>query len=112
MDTKEFKQLLSSYLPKGIVFGKLENYILERINATKEEVISELSSLDNLEFVQKQERKGETRYVLFVVYSKKRGRVYILNFRDDNIRIVTAYPLGRKTLSKYSKRRFISLGGS
>ncbi|MEK6917818.1 MAG: hypothetical protein AABW51_02620 [Nanoarchaeota archaeon] len=103
----EIKKLLSKYSREDIGFGKTENYILERINATKEDVATDLLSLENLELVEEQKRNNEIRYVLFFVYSKKSGRVYVITLREK-LRIITAYPLGKKTLSKYNKRRFIN----
>jgi len=104
---KEFEILLKNYSKDDIVFGKIEKYILNRINASKEEVINELFSGENLKFVEKQEKNNETRYALFFVYSKRKGRVYVINFGKE-LRIITAYPIGRKTLSKYKKKRFIN----
>ncbi|MBI4116240.1 hypothetical protein HY449_00685 [Candidatus Pacearchaeota archaeon] len=104
---KEFEILLKNYSKDDIVFGKIEKYILDRINASKEEVIKELFSGENLKFVEKQERNNETRYALFFVYSKRKGRVYVAGLGEE-FRIITAYPIGRKTLSKYKKKRFIN----
>ena len=104
---KEFDKLLKNYSKDDVVFGKIEKYILDRINASKEEVINELFSSENLEFVEKQEKSNETRYILFFVYSKRKGRVYVIIFGRE-LRIITAYPLGRKTLLKYKKKRFIN----
>jgi len=53
--------------------------------------------------IEKQERNGEIRYALYFVYSGKKGRVYVLTFKEK-IRVITIYPLGRKTLSKYKKK--------
>ena len=104
---KEFDKLLKNYSKDDVVFGKIEKYILDRINASKEEILNELFSGENLEFVEKQEKDNETRHVLFFVYSKRRGRVYVVRFGRE-LRIITAYPLGRRTLSKYKKKRFIN----
>ena len=106
MEVKEIKKLLKRYSSKEVIFGKRKEYILERIDLPEEEIIQELLSTQDLEFVEKQSRDGETRYALFFVYSKKRGRVYIITLRDK-LRIITAYPLGKRTLSKYHKGRFI-----
>jgi hypothetical protein len=40
------------------------------------------------------------------VYSGSKGRVYIIKFKDK-IRVITVYPLGRRTLIKYKGKRFI-----
>jgi len=108
MEIKEVKRLLEKYSKEDFEFGKLENYILNRIKATKEDVIEDLFSLKDLEFVEKQSVKKESRYALFYVYSKRKGRVYIITLRDK-LRLITAYPLGKKTLSRYNKKRFKNL---
>ena len=104
---KRFEILLKNYSKKDVAFGKTEKYILDRINASKEEVINELFSGEKLEFVEKQEKNNEIRHALFFVYSKRKGRVYVVKFGRE-LRIITAYPLGRRTLSKYKKKRFIN----
>ena len=105
--TKEVREFLKKYSDKEVIFGKDENYLLERISATKEEVVEDLFTNKDLIFTEKQDKISEIRYVLFYAYSKKKGRVYAITFLDK-IRIITAYPLGRKTLLKYKKKRFIS----
>jgi len=105
--TKEVKELLKKYSDKEVIFGKDENYLLERISATKEDIIEDLFLNKDLIFTEKQYKTNEIRYALFYAYSKKKGRVYAITFLDK-IRIITAYPLGRKTLLKYKKKRFIN----
>lgn len=108
MGIKDVKKFLEKYSKEDIVFGKTEKYVLERIGAKREEVVKDLLFARGLEFVEKQERGDETRYVLFFVFSKRSGRVYVVTM-DNKLRIITAYPLGRKTLSRYHKKRFINL---
>ena len=105
-DLDELKNLLENYKEKGIRYGKPLKLLLERNDTTEEEVNKELFSLINLEHIEKQEKDGEIRYVLFFVYNKRRGRQYVLTFREKII-VVTLFPFGRKTLLKYRKRRFI-----
>ena len=100
----ELKELLKRYSKEEIEFGKPEKFILPRIKATKEEIQEEILNCDNLSFVQKQEKDGEIRYALFFVYNKRKGRQYIITFRDNKIRMITVFPLGRKTLRKYKKK--------
>ena len=107
MELKEVKKLLSGYSKEDVIFGKTEAYILERIGATKKEVEDDLFTTENLEFVEEQKRSNETRYALFFIYSRKSGRVYVVKL-DDKIRIITTYPLGKRTISKYHKKRFIN----
>ena len=89
-----------------ILYIKSLNFLLPRIKSTKEEVEEEILSCAGLEFAEKQERGNETRYVLFFIYSRRKGRVYVLKF-NDKINVITAFPLGKRTLKKYRKRRFI-----
>ena len=100
---KEFEILLKNYSKDDIVFGKIEKYILNRINASKEEVINELFSGENLKFVEKQEKNNETRYALFFVYSKRKGRVYVINFGKE-LRIITAFLLEEKRCQNIRKK--------
>jgi hypothetical protein len=109
MEIEEVKDLLKHFKKEDILFGKLEDYILDRINTSKEEVIEELLLGENLEFVEEQTRDNETRHALFFIYSKRKGRVYVVKL-TEKLRIITAWPLGKKTLSKYHKKRFISSG--
>lgn len=104
--SEEIKKIISELKSKEVEFRKSEDYLLNRINATKKEIEEELSNLNNLEFVEKQERNDEIRYALFFVYSRRKGRVYVLTFKDKIV-LVTAFPIGRNTLKKYNKKRFI-----
>jgi hypothetical protein len=109
MKPNEFKRLLERYSGKDIIFAKTKRYILDRIGSNEEEVVKDILSTEKLEFVEKQERGNETRYALFFVYSRRKGRVYVLAL-EENIKIITAYPLGKRTLSKYHKKRFKNSG--
>jgi len=102
----EVKNLIKKYRKEDLRFAKPLDYLVWRNNAIKEEMEEELFSLKDLEFAYKQFRGGETRYALYFIYSRKRGRVYIVHF-DEKMTTVTVYPLGRKTLSKYKRRKFI-----
>lgn len=101
--SEEVKELIKRYKEKGFRYAKPFNFLLERIEATKEEIEKEIINHNNLEFCEKQTKKAETRYDLYFVYSKKRGRVYILAF-EDKITIIKVYPIGKRTLKKYKKR--------
>ena len=101
----EVKSLIQKYDENDIKYGKSLNYLLFRNKITEEEIKKELSLCENLEFAEKQKRENETRYLLYFVYSKKRGRAYALKF-NNKIKIITIFPLGRRTLKKYSKKRF------
>ena len=105
--SKEVKELLTKYDKQYIEFGKELAILLRRIKATKEEIYNEIFKCDNLKFTEKQKKDGETRYALFFIYSKKKGRKYVITLRDK-LRIVTIFPLGRKTLKRYRKKGLYS----
>ncbi|OIO42845.1 hypothetical protein COU56_00215 [Candidatus Pacearchaeota archaeon CG10_big_fil_rev_8_21_14_0_10_31_9] len=102
--SKEVKELINHYKEKGIVFGKEINFIIKRIELSKENIEKEIFTCKNLYFTDKQAKDNEVRYVLYFIYTHKRGRQYVLTFRDNNIRIITAFPLGRRTIKKYKKK--------
>ena len=103
--SKEIKELIEKYKEKEFEYGKPIDFLLSRIKASKKEVEEEIINCKDLKFVEKQERKGEVRYVLYFVYSRSNGRAYVITFTNKII-IITIYPLGRKTLKKYRKGRF------
>jgi len=103
---KEVKRLIEEYKDKGFRYAKPVDFLLERISDTKENIEKELLDFKDLKFCEKQERKGETRYTMYYVYSNRKGRVYALAF-EDKIVIVTIFPIGKKTLKK-CKKKFIS----
>lgn len=102
--SKEIKELIEKYKDNGIVFGKERYFILRRIKSSKESIEKEIFFCKNLYLTEKQVKGNEIRYVLYFVYSHRKGRQYVLTFRDNNIRIITAFPLGRRTIKKYSKK--------
>ncbi|MBI2043699.1 hypothetical protein HYT25_04900 [Candidatus Pacearchaeota archaeon] len=103
---KEVKELINKYGVVGFIYVKPLDYLLPRIKSTKKEIEKEILSCENLEFVESQHKSGETRYALFFIYNNRRGKVYVITF-GDKIKIITAFPLGKKTLRKYKKKRFI-----
>lgn len=82
------------------------DFFLSRNETTKEEIEKDLLLCADLNSVFKQERNGELRYLLYFVYNKKRGRVYVININDELL-VITVFPIGRQTLLKYKKRKFI-----
>lgn len=92
-------------IPKEIEYGKPLKLLQFKSNLTEEQIKKELFNFKFLAFVEKQDRDNETRYVLYFVYSKKRGMVFVITFREK-IRIITLYPLGQNTLRKYNERKF------
>ncbi|MEK6932955.1 MAG: hypothetical protein AABW56_04150 [Nanoarchaeota archaeon] len=102
----ELKNLIQNHKEKGIRYGKSLDFLLKRIKRTKEDVEHDIFSLNNLEHIEKQEKSGETRFVLFFVHTKRKGIEYVLTFKDKIV-IITAFPLGKRTLIRYRKKRFI-----
>jgi hypothetical protein len=76
----DFFNLLKKYSFKDVEFGKDLDYLCFRNNASKEEFIKEIFSYENLQVIEKQERANEERFALYFIYSKTKGRVYILRF--------------------------------
>ncbi|MBS3092259.1 hypothetical protein J4466_02460 [Candidatus Pacearchaeota archaeon] len=99
----EVKEKIKEYKNKGFEFGKSERYLSHRISLSIKEVEDELNECKRLGYTHKKKVDGEIRYTLYFIYNKNHGRAYVLTFRDK-IRIITAFPLGRKTLKKYFKR--------
>ena len=104
--SEEIRELIKKHKKEDIKYAKPLDYLLHRNNLTKEQIEKDLFSCDNLNKVIKQERNEEIRYLLYFVYTKKRGRAYVLHL-NERLVIITIYPLGKKTLSKYVRRRFI-----
>lgn len=103
--SEEIKERIAELKEKGFEFGKSQEYLKHRVGASFEEMQRELESCDKLIFTDRREVDGEVRYTLYFVYNKRKGRVYAITFRDK-IRVITVFPLGRRTLNKYYKQRF------
>ncbi len=106
--SEELKKKVKSYDKDKIVFTKNNpDLIFRRINRSEEEIKEEILNSAGLVFVNKQEvdfkETKETRYACYHIRSNSKGRCYILNF-NHQIKVITAIPLGRKTLNKYRKR--------
>lgn len=102
--SEELKELIREYKEKGFEWGKPIDYLEFRNGCSRENMEKEILDCDNFEFVEKQKEQGETRYKLYLIYSSKTGRVYVIKF-TEKIRVITVYPIGRQTLKNY-KRKF------
>ncbi len=102
--SEEVKNLIGEYSKENIIFGKEIDFLLKRIEISKEEIENEILSCKNLSLTEKQIREGEARYVLLFIQSKRKGRQYIITFREKELRIITIFPLGRRTLRRYRKK--------
>jgi len=100
---------IKSYKKEQIIFTK-KNYKDSVINDRdfNEEVLKEeLLKLDNLEVIEPQTRKfkgkTETRYRVYLIYSNSKGKCFIIK-PNKNLKIITVFPLGRKTLNKWKNK--------
>lgn len=105
----EVRTLIKKYKREDIEFGKPMNIISHDIHLTEEQIKDELFSLKDITCTAKQNVSGEIRYVIYFVYGKVKGRAYTLTFRNK-IRVITVIPLGKRTLRKYYRTKFIKLG--
>lgn len=105
-EKEELIEIIKKYTPEDIVFGKDAEYLCFRNNCSIQEFIEEIFSFKNLEIVIKQNRDNEERFALYFIYSKSKGRAYILRFYPEKIRVITIFPMGKRTLNKYFKRKF------
>lgn len=104
--TGEVKELIKKYKKEDIVFDKTLKYLCERNIADENEFKEEIINCNDIAYTEKQERFQGTRYALFFIYNKKKGRCYVLEF-NTQIVVVTIFPLGRRTLRRYKSKRFI-----
>jgi len=102
--SNEVKEIIKQYNKDNIEYGKDLNFFIRRLKVNEGEIEGEILKCDNLSFTEKQIKEGEIRYALFFVYGKRKGRKYIITFRDSRLRIITIFPLGKKTLRKYRKK--------
>ena len=103
--SKEVKELIKANIKNGFEYGKSEKYLSYRVGATKGEIEKEIADCQNLTYTDKRNIDGEIRYTLYFVYNKRKGKVYSITFREK-IRIITTFPLGKRTIKKYFKKRF------
>jgi len=107
----EVLNLLKNYKEERIVFPKtgIEEQLSNR-SITKDQIIKNLIIPKNLVFAEKQERKFrgsiDIRYNCYFLFSKSKAHRYILSF-GDKLKVITAIPLGRKTLNKISAKKIL-----
>ena len=103
--TEEVKKLIKEYKKEDIEYHKPIKYLCQRNSLTQDEIEESIMSCKEISFTELQEKSYETRYALFFVYNKRRGNCFVLTF-DEKITVVTIYPIGRKTILRYKKKRF------
>jgi len=102
------RQKIKKYTKDQIKFTKPDlDWLCKRNNLTIDQMKKEVLNPIHLVHAELQgaEHQGskEERFRCYFVYSKTKGRVYILKF-EEHLKIITAFPLGRLTLNKYRKR--------
>ena len=103
------KEKIKNYSEESITFTKIKliEWLCKRNNSTVEEMKNEIINLKSITHVEKQEVEHEgqaqERFRCYFVYSRNKGRCYVLKFNHE-VKIVTAFPLGRTTLKRYRKR--------
>jgi len=91
---------------KKLEYSKSLNYLTLRNGCSEEDFAKDIFT-KKIEYAIYQIRNGEQRYILYFIYKEKRkGRAYVITFRNNKIIIRTIFPLGSKTLCKYDKKRF------
>ena len=85
---------------------KVLGWLAERNKSSINELKSELKNTEKLAFTDKQivEHKGEReeRFKCYFVFSNSKGRCFVIRL-NHNLKIITVFPLGRKTLKKKKK---------
>ena len=108
MKSTNYKDEVLNYLKKynieDVVFPKsgIEQQLSTR-RISKEEINNNLMNPKYLIFAERQERefhgKKEVRHNCYFLFSKSKAHRYVLVF-NDKLKVITAIPLGRKTLNK------------
>lgn len=104
--SEEVKEIIKKYSKEDIEFLKPLDYLSKRNSLSEENIKEEIIKCDKLAYTEKQDKPSGTRYAMFFKYSNKRGRCYVLEFKDK-LSVVTIYPIGRRTLKRYVRKRFI-----
>jgi uncharacterized DUF497 family protein len=106
--SKEVLRIIKKYKMNEWQFGKPEELISHDFpqKLTYDDIKKELLLLDSPEFTHKEERNGEYRYTIYTKDSRFKGKVFVITLRQESIRVITAFPLGRKTYLKYEKKKF------
>ncbi len=104
------KKKLQSIGSDRIIFAKTRGILhamLQRAGISEHEATAELLNVDTLRYACKEERIGpsgqEARYQCYFIYSKSCGRCYVIKF-NSQVKIITFWKIGRKTLNKYRRR--------
>lgn len=106
--SQEVIKLIKKFMDNSWEFGKSEEIISHDFpqRLTYDEIKRILSSLKNPEFTHREKRDNEYRYTIYTKDSKYSGKTFVITFRNKNIRVITAFPMGRKTYIKYNRKKF------
>jgi hypothetical protein len=108
--SKFVEEEIKKRLNNGFEYGKTREVLEFNGRKRIDEMEKELSSCRNLVYTNKKIESGEVRYTLYFVYSKRNGTAYAITFREKT-RVITVFHLGKKTLLKYHRKRFINKEG-
>ena len=103
------KDKINRFSKDEIIFTKsrLIDWLCRRNKSTLDEMKAEVLNYKDLVFTEKQEvefeGKKEVRFRCYFVYSRNRGRCYVLKFNHE-LKVITVFPLGRTTLKRYRRR--------
>jgi hypothetical protein len=106
--SREIRRMLSQRHPTDVVIAKRDaERLLRRNGLTLTQAQQEAMTLRDLRFAFKKEHTYENstefRYTCYCIYSNTRGRCFVLRL-NGTVKIVTMYPLGRKTIRRYLRR--------
>jgi|GEM_PF-1079354 uncharacterized DUF497 family protein len=106
--SKEILKIIREHGKNEWQFGKPEELISHDFpqKLTYNDIKKELSSLTSPVFTNKEKRENEYRYTIYTKDSRFRGKVFVITLRNENIRVITAFPIGRRTYLKYDKKKF------
>ena len=103
------KEKVKKYSKNQIIFTKsrLIDWLCNRNQSSIDKMKEEIINSNQLIFTEKQEvdyeGEKEERFKCYFIYSGNKGRCYVLKF-NHQIKVITAFPLGRTTLKKYRRR--------
>jgi len=106
--SEEALNLIRKYKDNKWEFGKPEEVISHDFSQklSYEDIKNILSALTEPEFTHREKRDGEFRYTIHTKDSKYRGKTFVITVRNESIRVITAFPMGKRTYKKYNRKKF------
>ncbi len=103
------KDIIRKYTTENVQFTKshMLDWLSHRNGCSIQDMKEEIIGLKNFVFAERQvidfQGQQEIRYRCYFVYSHSRGRCYIIR-TNHALKVITVFPLGRQTLTKYRKK--------